>query len=59
MERFHLAMSLLFVLVEEMNNSATWRPSAPLLWQCSYFLAAEVVIGAPPTHYTCLPCLWA
>ena len=39
-------MSLVFVLVEEMNNSGTWRPSADLVWQCSYFLAAELVIGA-------------
>lgn len=45
-ERFHLFMSLVFVLVEEMNNSGTWRPSGDLVWQCSYFLAAELVIGA-------------
>ena len=45
-ERFHLFMALAFVLVEEMNNGGTWRPSAALATQCSYFLAAELVIGA-------------
>lgn len=52
MERFHLAMSLVFVLVEEMNNSGTWLPSSQLAWQCSYFLGAELIIGAVPalTH---------
>ena len=46
MERFHLFAALAFVLVEDMNNSGTWRPSRGLAWQCAYFLGAEVVIGA-------------
>jgi len=44
-ERFHLFCALAFVLVEDMNNSGTWRPSRGLAWQCAYFLGAEVVIG--------------
>ncbi len=52
-ERFHLFCALAFVLVEDMNNSGTWRPSRGLAWQCAYFLGAEVVIGAP--HVPC-PC---
>ena len=43
-ERFHLLISLLFVLVEEMDNSGNWLPSKPLLWQCSQIFLAELVI---------------
>ena len=43
-ERFHLLISLLFVLVEEMDNSGNWLPSRHLLWQCSQIFLAELVI---------------
>ena len=45
-ERFHLFCALAFVMVEDMNNSGTWRPSRDLACQCAYFLGAEVIIGA-------------
>ncbi|KAL0038272.1 hypothetical protein WJX77_000041 [Trebouxia sp. C0004] len=43
-ERFHLLISLLFVLVEEMDNSGHWLPNQDLLWQCGQILLAEVAI---------------
>lgn len=43
-ERFHLLVSLLFVLVEEMDNSGHWLPSKDLLWQCAHIFGAEIVI---------------
>lgn len=43
-ERFHLCLSLLFVVAEEMDNSSTWVPNASLLWKCSQIFMAEVCI---------------
>ena len=43
-ERFHLCLSLLFVVAEEMDNSSTWVPSASLVWKCSQIFIAEVCI---------------
>ncbi|DBA69727.1 TPA: hypothetical protein ACH3X2_012585 [Trebouxia sp. C0005] len=43
-ERFHLLISLLFVLVEEMDNSGHWLPNQDLLWQCGQIFLAEVAI---------------
>ena len=43
-ERFHLVISLLFVVVEEMDSSGRWRPLPALLWQCGQIFGAEMVI---------------
>ncbi|KAK9811731.1 hypothetical protein WJX72_009226 [[Myrmecia] bisecta] len=43
-ERFHLLLTLMFVLAEEMDNSGNWYPNRDLLWQCGHIFAAEVVI---------------
>lgn len=43
-ERFHLVISLLFVVVEEMDSSGRWRPLPGLLWQCGQIFGAEMVI---------------
>lgn len=43
-ERFHLLISLMFVLVEEMDNSGHWLPNQDLLWQCGQIFLAEVTI---------------
>ncbi|EIE21001.1 DUF747-domain-containing protein [Coccomyxa subellipsoidea C-169] len=43
-ERFHLLLSLLFVVVEEMDNSGSPRPSPELLRCCGYIFGAEILI---------------
>ena len=43
-ERFHLVVSLLFVVVEEMDSSGRWQPLPGLLWQCGQIFGAEMVI---------------
>lgn len=43
-ERFHLALALLFVVVEEMDNAGSSRPNAALLQRCAGIFAAEVAI---------------
>jgi hypothetical protein len=43
-ERFHLLLSLLFVLVEEMDNSGRLQPNAELLRRCWYIFGAEILI---------------
>ncbi|KAK9908256.1 hypothetical protein WJX75_004929 [Coccomyxa subellipsoidea] len=43
-ERFHLLLSLLFVVVEEMDNSGSPRPSPELLRRCGYIFGAEILI---------------
>ncbi|CAL8469052.1 g8593 [Coccomyxa elongata] len=43
-ERFHLLLSLLFVVVEEMDNSGSARPNPELLRRCAYIFGAEIVI---------------
>ena len=43
-ERFHLALSLLFVVVEEMDNAGSRAPNRALLQRCGAILAAEVAI---------------
>ena len=43
-ERFHLALALAFVVVEEMDNAGSARPNAALLQRCAGIFAAEVAI---------------
>ncbi len=43
-ERFHLLTILLFVVVEDMDSSATWTPAVPILWECARIMGSEVVI---------------
>lgn len=43
-ERFHLCLSLLFVVAEEMDNSSSWIPNRGLLWKCVQIFTAEVCI---------------
>ncbi len=43
-ERFHLGLSLLFVVVEEMDNAGSGRPNTALLQRCAAIFAAEVAI---------------
>jgi len=43
-ERFHLALSLLFVVVEEMDNAGSRAPNRALLQRCGAIFAAEVAI---------------
>ncbi|KAK9820955.1 hypothetical protein WJX81_006047 [Elliptochloris bilobata] len=43
-ERFHLALALLFVVVEEMDNAGSGRPNGALLQRCGAIFAAEVAI---------------
>ncbi len=44
MERFHLVVVLGFVVVEEMDSAATWRPPPDYVRVCGLMVAAEVVI---------------
>eukprot|EP00884_Botryococcus_braunii_P003394 jgi/Botrbrau1/13055/Bobra.0187s0017.1 len=43
-ERFHMCLALLFVLVEEMDNSGVWAHLEALLWRCVAILSSEVAI---------------
>ena len=43
-ERFHLCLSLLFVLAEDMDNSSSWIPNSGLVWKCVQIFTAEVCI---------------
>ena len=43
-ERFHLCLSLLFVVAEEMDNSSRWWPNASLVWRCAQIFGAEICI---------------
>lgn len=43
-ERFHLSLSLGFVLAEEMDNSGRWHPNAALSWRCAQIFVAEIII---------------
>lgn len=43
-ERFHLLLTMVFVAVEEMDNSGLHSPSPELLRRCAYIFGAEIVI---------------
>ena len=43
-ERFHLLLTMVFVAVEEMDNSGASSPSPDLLRRCAYIFGAEIVI---------------
>ena len=43
-ERFHLALALAFVVVEEMDNAGSSRFNRALLQRCAGIFAAEVAI---------------
>ena len=45
MERFHLMLSLIFVLAEDMDSSSSgWLPNSQLLWQCVQIFLAEIIV---------------
>ena len=43
-ERFHLLLTMVFVAVEEMDNSGLSSPSPELLRRCAYIFGAEIII---------------
>ena len=43
-ERFHLCLSLAFVLAEEMGSSGRWLPNPFLLSRCAQIFGAEICI---------------
>ena len=43
-ERFHLLLTMVFVAVEEMDNSGSSAPSLELLRRCTYIFGAEIII---------------
>ncbi len=43
-ERFHLLLTMVFVAVEEMDNSGLHSPSPELLRRCAYIFGAEIII---------------
>lgn len=43
-ERFHLVVAMVFVMVEDMDSSSSWVPSTSTVWDCIQILLWEVVI---------------